>query len=265
MSARTASEFGSILRHWRQARRFSQLDLALQANISSKHVSFLETGRNRPSREMILRLSNAMDVPLRDRNLMLTAAGFASAYTESTPDAISFHQVDEALQRILDVHEPYPAIVMDGGWNIVRQNIGAARMSALIFDDPAAVPVNALELLFSPDGLQPWVIGWEKLSSLLLMRLFREAMSSPSNAGRRELFERLQAMPATPPNWRELASRLPAGPTIDLELEKGDFHCRFFTTVTTFGTPQDVTLQELRIESYFPADDATRELCEGWR
>jgi len=258
------TEFGSILRHWRESRRFSQLDLALQADVSSKHVSFLETGRNRPSREMILRLSTAMNLPLRDRNTMLSAAGYASAYSEKSLQSPAFHQLDEALQRMLDKHEPFPAIVMDADWLILRQNDGAARMSQIFVTDAPAFAGNAFELLFSEDGLQPYVQDWETLSSTLLMRLFREALDASQSPEKRELFEKIAAMPTTPPNWRELASRLPSGPTIDLVLKKDDLECRFFTTITTFGTPQDITLQELRIESYFPADDGTRRLCESW-
>ena len=264
MRASTASDFGSILRHWRETRRFSQLDLALQADVSSKHVSFLETGRNRPSREMILRLANAMEVPLRDRNLMLSSAGFAGAYRESSLEAPDFYQVEEALQRILAKHDPYPAIVTDGDWNIVRQNAGAAALTELFIDDASSLSNNAFELLFSSHGLQPFVQGWAELSSTLLMRLFRESVSTPDNAAKRALFERIEKMPATPANWRDLAHGLPSGPTIDLVLSKGDLTCQFFTTVTSFGTPQDVTLQELRIESYFPSDDVTKKLCESW-
>lgn len=264
MSTMTASEFGSVLRHWRETRRFSQLDLALQADVSSKHVSFLETGRNKPSREMILRLSNAMDLPLRDRNLMLSAAGFASAYSRSSLESPAFIQVDEALQRILEKHEPYPAIVMDADWTILRQNNGAVALLALFVANPPPVSDNAFELLFSEHGLQPYVEDWEDLSATLLMRLFRETVASADNPNKRTLFEKIGRMPSTPGNWRDLASRLPSGPTIDLVLRKDDLRCRFFTTVTSFGTPQDITLQELRIESYFPSDEATRALCESW-
>lgn len=264
MSAIPQTEFGSILRHWRESSRLSQLELALQADVSSKHVSFLETGRNRPSREMILRLSNALDLPLRDRNLMLTAAGFAGAYTENSLESAAFSQVDEALRRILDKHEPYPALVMDADWNLLRLNSGAAALSTMFVADAASVSSNALELLFSEQGLQPFVVDWETLSATLMMRLFRETVGTGSNDYKRELFNKLESLPGTPKNWRELANRLPAGPTIDLVLEKDTLRCRFFTTVTSFGTPQDITLQELRIESYFPADDATRALCDSW-
>ncbi|MDX1481686.1 MAG: helix-turn-helix transcriptional regulator [Woeseiaceae bacterium] len=256
--------FGELLRQWREARRYSQLDLALEANVSSKHVSFLETGRNRPSREMILRLSNAMDVPLRDRNLLFEAAGFASAYRESALDAPEVAQVEEAIARILDKHEPFPAIVVDANWDVVKQNLGGMRLAALFLDEPELASQNAFELLFSPDGLQPYVENWERLSSILLMRLFRESLSATSGNRKRDLFARIESMPTTPENWREIATRLPGGPTIDLKLRKDDLRLDFFTTVTTIGTPQDITLQEIRIESYFPADDATRTLCERW-
>ena len=264
MQAATPTEFGSVLRHWREASRLSQLDLALQADVSTKHLSFLETGRNQPSRAMILRLANALDLPLRDRNLMLSAAGFAGAYTENSLDSAAFSQVDEALHRILQKHEPYPAIVMDADWNILRLNNGAGALSALFVADSEWVSGNALELLFSEQGLQPFVVDWEALSATLLMRLFRETVAAGTTAYKRELFARLQSLPTTPENWRDLANQLPAGPTIDLVLKKGATECRFFTTVTSFGTPQDITLQELRIESYFPADETTRNLCESW-
>lgn len=264
MPTMTQTEFGPILRHWRESSRLSQLDLALQADISSKHVSFLETGRNRPSREMILRLSNALNLPLRDRNLMLSAAGFAGAYSEYSLESPAFNQVDEALRRILDKHEPYPAIVMDADWSILRLNSGALALSTMFVADASSVSNNALELLFSERGLQPFVVDWETLSATLMMRLFRETVGTDNNNYKHKLFSKLEEMPNTPQNWRELANRLPSGPTIDLALKKGDLQCQFFTTVTSFGTPQDITLQELRIESYFPSDDATRALCESW-
>lgn len=259
---RLASDFGALLRHWREARRISQLDLALQAEVSSKHVSFLETGRNRPSREMVLRLTQAMDVPLRDRNLLLHAAGFAPAYRESAIDAPAVEQADEALRRILEQQEPYPALVIDADWTLLRRNRAAAALGEVFLPGGPAAGFNVLELLFSTNGLQPFVVNWEELSAMLMMRIWRESLA-PGGKGH-SLFESLQAMPATPGNWRELAARMPSGPTVDMVLEKGSERFAFFTTVTTFGTPLDVTLQELRIESYFPADDATRDRCRAW-
>jgi transcriptional regulator with XRE-family HTH domain len=259
-----ATEFGALLRHWRETRRFSQLDLALQADVSSKHVSFLETGRNQPSREMILRLAQAMDVPLRDRNLLLNVAGFASVYNESTIDAPEIGQAQEALSRILEKQDPYPAIVVDSNWILVRQNKGADAMGQFLLPGAPSSGFNVLELLFSEEGLQPFVVNWEEVSATLLMRIHRDALTSTANQRQVELLERLADMPATPDDWQEIASRLPAGPTVNLVLKKDDIELSFFTTVTTFGTPQDVTLQELRIESYFPSDQATRDFCNRW-
>ena len=258
------NDFGAMLRHWREARRFSQLDLALQADISSKHVSFLETGRNRPSRQMILRLTQAMDIPLRDRNALLHAAGFAPAYAESAIDAPAIHQAGEALERILEKQEPYPAIVLDAEWRLVRRNHAAAALADLFLPGGPATGVNALELLFSPDGLQPFVVNWPELSALLLMRLWRDATAPGASGRQRELLETLERLPTTPKQWRRLAADLPTGPTVDMILRKDGTEYAFFTTITTFGTAQDVTLSELRIESYFPSNEATRTLCRSW-
>ena len=260
----TISDFGALLRHWREARRFSQLDLALQADVSSKHVSFLETGRNRPSREMILRLTQAMDVPLRDTNALLNAAGFAAAYRQSGIDEPFVERAEEALRRILEQQEPYPAIVLDADWNILRQNQAAARFGRFLLAHAPTEGSNALELLFSAQGLQTMIVNWEELSSLLLMRLWHETLSPECSDFRRALFRRLEKMPSTPERWRDLAAGRPSGPTVDMIVERDGDRLAFFTTVTTFGTPQDVTLQELRIESYFPSDQQTRERCRAW-
>ena len=258
------NQFGALLREWRETRRISQLDLALQADVSSKHVSFLETGRNQPSREMIMRLTQAMDIPLRDRNNLLHAAGFAPAYSESPFDAPAIQEAEEALTRILEKQEPYPAIVLDADWRLVRQNRGALSMGELFLPGNLAVGVNALELLFSPDGLQPFVVNWEELSAMLLMRLWREVTAPGASDQQRNLFEALARMPTTPDDWRSTAVELPTGPTVDMVLRKDGREYAFFTTITTFGTAQDITLSELRIESYFPSNEETRLLCKSW-
>lgn len=258
------NDFGGLLRHWRESRRLSQLDLALEANVSSKHVSFLETGRNRPSREMILRLSQALDVPLRDRNLLLDCAGFAPVYRESRLDSPAVEQVTEAIGRILDKHEPYPAIILDADWTLIRQNTGADALGLMFLPGMPAVGANALDILFSSDGLQPFIVNWDQLSSTILMRLYRDTLGPAASEYSRALLERLLAMPTTPANWRDIAANQPSGPVVDMVLQKDQARLAFFTTITTFGTAQDVTLQELRIESYFPSDEVTRALCENW-
>lgn len=262
--AMASIEFGALLRQWRESRRFSQLDLALQADVSSKHVSFLETGRNRPSREMILRLTQALDIPLRDRNALLHAAGFAAVFTESALATPFIGEAEEALMRILEKQEPYPAIVLDAEWRLIRQNRSADAMASMFLPGGPATGANALELLFSPDGLQPSVVNWPELSAMLLMRLWRDAIAPGASKQQGELFETLVSMPSTPADWRSLAAGLPSGPTVNMVLHKDGKEYSFFTTITTFGTAQDITLSELRIESYFPSDDATRALCRSW-
>ena len=262
MSTRT--EFGDLLRHWRETRRLSQMALSLEANVSSKHVSFLETGRNQPTREMILRLSQAMEVPLRDRNLLLNCAGFAPAYRESSLDSQFVTQANDAMSRILDKQEPYPAIVMDADWMLVRQNQGADALGQTFLPGVPNSGFNALEMLFDKNGLQPFVVNWEELSALILMRLYKETLEPTAGDRRRALLDQLVDLPQTPENWKEIAGRLPSGPTVNMVLRKDDVQYSFFTTVTTFGTAQDITLQELRIESYFPSDEVTRGLCESW-
>jgi len=258
------SKFGSLLRHWRETRRLSQMALSLEANISSKHVSFLETGRNQPTREMILRLSQALEVPMRDRNLLLNCAGFAPAYRESSLDSQFVDQANEAIARILATHNPYPAIVMDADWKMLRQNDGAIALGQTLVPGAPTEGFNALFLLFDPQGLQPFVTNWEELSAVILMRLYRESLEPTASDRRKHIFNQLLSMPTTPGNWREIGSRLPGGPTVNMDLEKDGQRYSFFTTLTTFGTAQDITLQEIRIESYFPSNDVTRKLCENW-
>jgi len=258
------NEFGGLLRHWRESRRLSQLDLALEANVSSKHVSFLETGRNRPSREMILRLSQALDVPLRDRNLLLDCAGFAPAYRESKLESPGADQVAEAIGRILDQQEPCPAIILDADWMLLRQNGGADALGQMFLPGIPAVGANALDILFSSDGLQPFIVNWEQLSATILMRLYRDTLGPAASEHSQALLARLLSMPTAPANWRDVAAELPTGPVVEMVLRKDDFRLSFFTTITTFGTAQDITLQELRIESWFPSDEVTRALCESW-
>lgn len=252
--------FGRMLKHWREVRRVSQLDLSLEADVSTRHLSFLETGRTRPSREMVLRLGEALELPLRDRNALLTAAGFARAYRETEWQAPELAAVREGLGRILSQQEPYPAIVMDSHWNVVMQNDGASRMMRLFpprgeFEPP----LNVLRLSFHPEGLQPYLDDWPALAARLLARLYRESSES-DDAELGALYEELAGLSTVPRNWREHIGALTDTPTLELTLDNGSERCRLFTTITTFGTPQDLTLQELRIESYFPSDAATARL-----
>ena len=260
------SGFGSALSEWRAVRRLSQLDLALLAGISQRHISFVESGRAQPSRDMIFRLADGLDLPLRARNELMLAAGYAATYPEHRLDLSQMKAAREALEMILAHHEPYPAVVMDGSWNIVMQNQAVARIVAYcvgtdalrtLFPDGV---VNFMELMFASDGLRPHVLNWTHSRTALLRRLRREAAGhskSPSEILRRR-FDR-DALPAV-----ETAVQSDhLDPMLALELNVGGARLCLFNTFTTFGTPQDVSLQELRIDMSFPADEATRRFLDA--
>jgi transcriptional regulator with XRE-family HTH domain len=237
----------------------SQLALALEAEISSRHLSFMETGRSRPSRQMVLLLAEVLDVPPRSRNDLLAAAGYAPIYRESRLDAPEMAQFRRALDFILRQQEPYPAIVLDRYWNILLANEGTGRFMA-IFLDPADVealgPANAMRLIFHPQALRPYIVNWEATAAALIQWLHRDLLRS-ADAGMRLLLDELLAYPDVPRNWRTLDLDAPTAPFLAIEMQKGEAHLRFFTTLTTLGTPYDITLHELRVESFFPADEST--------
>lgn len=250
---------GRLLRQWREHRRMSQLALALEAEISSRHLSFVETGRSRPSREMVLLLAGVLDVPPRARNDLLAAAGYAPIYRESGLDAPETAQFRRALDFILRQQEPYPAIVLDRYWNILLANQGADRLFGLLLDPAVAAALgspNALRLVCHPQALRPCIVNWEATAAALIQWLHRDLLRG-ADAGIRLLLDELLAYPDVPRNWRTLDLDAPAAPFLAIDMQKGDTHFRFFTTLTTLGTPYDITLHELRIESFFPADDAT--------
>jgi len=254
--ASPARGVGELLRDWRQRRRLSQLDLASEAEVSTRHLSFVETGRSRPSRELVLHLADHLDVPLRERNGLLLAAGYAPVYQETPLDATEMTPVREALDKILAGHEPFPAVVVDRRWDLVSANRPAmAILTEGIAPELLAPPVNALRVTLHPDGLAPRIANRGEWSSHLLTRLDREAMLSVY-AALLALGDELRRYPgveagsstAHPAHllFVPLVLRTPAGQGL-----------RFFSTLATFGTALDVTLAELSIESFFPADEAT--------
>jgi transcriptional regulator with XRE-family HTH domain len=255
---RTDSAFGRLLRQWRERRRLSQLDLACTADVSSRHVSFLETGRAQPSREMVLLLARVLDVPLRDRNQLLTAAGFAAIYRETRLDAPAMTQVRRALDFILRQQEPYPAIVLDRHWNVLQANPATSRL-VTSFVDPAADlgPPNAMRLMFHPRGFRPHIVNWEAMAAALIQWLHRDVATGFADDETRALLEELLSYPGVPRQWRALDLDVSTAPFLAVEFRKDDLELRYFSTLTSLGTPHDITLQELRIESFFPADEAT--------
>ncbi len=257
----TESAFGHLLREWRARRRMSQLDLAVEAGVSSRHISFIETGRAQPSREMVLLLARVLDVPLRDRNDLLTAAGYAPMYRATDLEAPALAQVRRALDFILRQQEPYPAIVIDRHWNILKANDGTTRLVELFLDPSATAELglNAMRLMFHPRGFRPHIVNWEAMAAALIQWLHRDVVSGFADAETRRLLEELLSYPGVPRHWRTLDLDVSTDPFLPIEFRTGELELRYFSALTSLGTPHDITLQELRIESFFPADEATEE------
>jgi transcriptional regulator with XRE-family HTH domain len=251
--------FGALLRQWRRARRMSQEDLAEASEVSARHVSFLENGRSAPSRTMVLLLASALDLPLRERNLLLHAAGFASVYRESSLAPDEMTPMLRTLDLILGHQEPYPAVAVTRGWDLVRTNAAAARIFAGLMEDPSepAVARNVVHAVFHPKGLRPAIVNWDEVGQHLMDRLHRDAWVEGADGPHRALLDEVRRYPDVPSRFR--VPDLAAAPEvcIPVHVKKGDVELRLFTTLTTLGTPIDVTAQELRIESYFPADEAS--------
>jgi transcriptional regulator with XRE-family HTH domain len=251
---------GPLLRDWRQRRRLSQLDLALEAGVSARHLSFVETGRSRPSPEMVLHLAEQLDVPLRERNQMLLAAGYAPVYRERALDDPEMQPVRDALDRILAGHEPYPAAVIDQSWELVAANRGIALLTEGVSPDLFAPPANVLRISLHPDGMAPRILNLGEWRAHLLERLDRQAALS-GDAALRALYDEIAAYPA--PEWDGHVA--PGGEiAVPLRLRVGGDELAFFSTVATFGTAVDITVAELAIESFFPADAATGEYVRAY-
>jgi len=253
--------FGALLRYWRTARRLSQLALAVEAEISSRHLCFLETGRARPGREMVGRLATVLDVSLSDRNAMLIAAGYAPAYGTRALEAPELEHVRRALAFILTQHEPYPALVVDGEWNTVMTN-GAARRIFGLFQEGSALPGdaarNAMHMICHPDGIRRFIVNWEEFAGPLVQMIHRDAAGGAGPAAGR-LRDALLAYPGMPSRWKVPDPHAPVPPVLTMRLERGDLSLAFFSTLTTLATPRDIMLEQLKIECFHPADAATED------
>ncbi|MFF4771698.1 helix-turn-helix domain-containing protein [Microtetraspora fusca] len=243
---------GVLLRQWRERRRLSQLDLSIQAEVSTRHVSFMETGRSAPSREMVLHLAEHLDVPLRERNHLLLAAGYAPVYTESTLDSPQLAAVRDAIGKLLAGHEPYPAVVVDRGWNLVDANTGLRMLADGIAPELLS---NVLRASLHPDGLAPRIANLGEWRAHLLGRLKRQ-ITLTGDAELAELYAELREYPCDQPE-PEVELPGPGDIFVPLRLRRGDRELSFFSVVATFGTPLDVTVAEMMIESFFPADEET--------
>jgi transcriptional regulator with XRE-family HTH domain len=247
---------GVLLRGWRRQRRLSQLELAGDAEISTRHLSFVETGRARPSREMILKLSEHLAIPLRERNTLLVSGGYAPVYAQRGIDDPSMHEVCAAMQRVVTGHEPYPALAIDRHWNLVFAN----RMVALLLAGVDAAllqpPVNVLRLCLHPRGLAPRIANLALWRCHLLQRL-RQQCAFTADAGLRALLDELLRLA---PNGTEADAAAQGALVLPLHLHTAHGLLRLISTTTVFGAPMDVTLSELAIESFFPEDEATGDL-----
>jgi transcriptional regulator with XRE-family HTH domain len=252
---RAQPQVGPMLRQWREQRRLSQLELALQAGVSARHVSFMETGRAKPSRAMVLRLADQLDVPMRERNPLLLAAGYAPVFAESPLVAPVMGPVLDAIGQVLRGHDPYPALVVDGDWNLVDSNDGFALFAEGVAAELLEPPVNALRLVLHPKGMAPGVVNLGVWRAKLLNRLRRRAALD----GR--LLPLYQELLEYPCDQEEPEVDIPGlgDICIPLQLRRDGLELSFFGTLATFGTPRDITVAELVIESFFPADAQTAE------
>ncbi len=249
----TARPFGELLRQWRERRRLSQLELSLTAAVSTRHLSFVETGRSAPSRELVLQLAEHLDVPLRERNRLLLAAGYAPVFGETPLDAPRMSAVRAAVGQVLAGHEPYPAAVVDRGWNLVDANRSLALLTDLVDPRLLAPPANVLRASLHPDGLAPHIANLAEWRAHLLARLRRQ-VDLTADPGLEALLAELRGYPGGP----ELPALPAAGEiVIPLRLRAGGGELAFLSTIAAFGTPLDVTVAELLIESFYPADPAT--------
>ncbi len=256
---RPAARFGPLLRHWRQLRRLSQLELALEAGISARHLSFLENGRAAPSREMARLLGASLDLPLDAQNTLHMAAGYAAPFPPQDLSSGAFQHVRQALDFILRQQEPYPGLVLDGGWEIRLRNAAAGRVFAPFHAAYAMEERhrgNAMHVVFHPRGLRPFITNWPEFAGHLLQILLREAAQGGAPAA--SLLTELQAYPDLPAGAAPPAT----GPVATLKLVLGELRLNYFSTFTTFAMPQDAALQQLKIECFYPADDATAAHAE---
>jgi transcriptional regulator with XRE-family HTH domain len=253
-----AAYFGVLLRQWRTVRRISQLTLALDADISTRHLSCVETGRAQPSREMVLRLAEALEIPLRERNTLLLAAGYAALYRQTSLDAPEMDAARQAVDLLLKQLEPYPGSVIDRYWNTLRMNSGMRHFLGRFPISDSVKPHNGVRFVFHPKGLRPFIENWESVAARIIQRVHREVVANPSDETMKCFLEELLSYPTVPSRWRVLDVDNSPPPFLTINYRWNNSTLRWFSTLATFGSPQDIALQEMRIETFFPADEATR-------
>ncbi|WP_431968785.1 helix-turn-helix domain-containing protein [Actinacidiphila sp. bgisy160] len=263
----TTAGVGTLLRGWRERRRISQLELALRADSSARHISFIETGRSRPSQAMVLRLAEHLDVPVRERNALLVAAGYAPAYPETPLRDPAMHPLRESLDRLLAAYDPFPALVLDGMYDVVAANQGVSALLQGVAPHLLRPPLNAMRVTLHPEGMAPRIRNFRQWRGHLLERIERQITMS-GHEPLRALYEELTAYPAPPGSAEEPSASASASASasdgtevfpfaLPMRIEHGGRVLSFISTATTFNTPMDVTVSELAIETFLPADPET--------
>jgi transcriptional regulator with XRE-family HTH domain len=256
------------LRWWRERRGMSQLDLAGEADVSQRHISFLELDRTAPSREMVLRLAAALNLPLKEQNTLLLAAGYAPIWRERPLDAPDLQMVNRALDFMLDQQEPYPAFVVDRRWNILRANLAGRRFVGFLTDGPPleidpGQPLNLADALVSPDALRSLITNWHDVALYFIRGVRADALADGTDATA-TLLKRLLSYPDVPDLAKTLLIERNQDPVLTMDIDKAGTRLRLFTTLATLGTPLEVTAQEIRIECFFPADNSTAGQFKAW-
>jgi transcriptional regulator with XRE-family HTH domain len=258
--------FGAQLRAWRLNRRFSQEALAARAGVSTRHLSFVETGRATPSRDLVLALAGALEVPLREHNTLLTAAGYAAVFRATPLAATELSQLRRAIDAVLAQQEPFGAVVVDASWNLLRANRGATRLLQALPPQGAAglaVAGNLLLATLHREALGGYVVNWAEVAEALVSRLHRQVAARPEDEGLRQLLARVLALPGVPRTWRVPVPGRTDAPFLAVHLRGPSLEVRLFTLLTSIGTPLDVTAEELHVEVMFPADAPSEAALRG--
>ena len=270
-NARAApNPFGELLREWRQHRRLSQLALAVEAEISQRHLSFLETGRAAPTPASIAKLSNALALPLREQNSLLRSAGFADAYAEEPLGTTNDSAFRGAIEAMISHHDPYPAVIIDGRWRLLHANDGARNLFGRFIDlervlanPDTPTDFQLARLCLDDRGFRPFIANWSEVIEAMLRRARQALAANPRDAALRRFIDEIVSHPEAPATWREPSRAVPPQPVLTLDLERGEETYRLFTMLAHFGNPQSVTLEELAVELFYPADEATERLLRA--
>ena len=254
------SGIGHLLQGWRRTRGKSQLTLSLEAGISARHLSFIESGRANPSREMVLLLAESLEVPIAERNGLLTAAGYAELYRGTRLDEPALAPARQAIDLILRHQLPFPAVVLDRHWNVVEANRAAqALFGALLEDRTLPGPPNLIRTMFHPDGVRRWVANWETVAGALIGRVYRESIGGAPDAATSALLDEALAWAGVPRRMLIATAAAPDAAILPINFRRGELALDYFSTITTLGTARDATLQDIRIECFFPVNDTTAE------